>query len=433
MRQGAIRWGCLALAIGLLAASCGRVPAQSGETESRMKETTSAASHQETTGGSAQVGASSAVSTKITAAATSETSRTSAKTTASSVPSPPSSSTGSTAATTTAPADDAPYKAAPAAVFPVADRYGMRGVNIIGDSISHGANAPKIPEQSYVGLFKKAADAEWQGGNYGFVSLLAAIDNASGVYKEIHTISRSGSWQTLQTGDFLGAYAMRSAKQGDTLYIKPKTAFRYAAVFYEASPAGGRFEILVNGKSAGIVDTKAPARDTAARTGLFPLNATAKADIQVVSAGGGTVTVTGVGYYNSRNGVVVNNYSRSGLQLVQIEDDTLRMMCRASVVVFAMGHNDMWQDGIDAAFAHKIYVVMQAVKDSKARLIVSDFTWGDPKGRTVRKELKRLADACGGVYHDYAAEMSHQIQDGSHPYPSGHRILANALWADVNR
>ena len=29
--------------------------------------------------------------------------------------------------------------------------------------------------------------------------------------------------------------AMRSAKQGDTLYIKPKTAFRYAAVFYEAS------------------------------------------------------------------------------------------------------------------------------------------------------------------------------------------------------
>lgn len=289
----------------------------------------------------------------------------------------------------------------------------MRGVNIIGDSISHGANAPKIPEQSYVGLFKKAADAEWQGGNYGFVSLLAAIDNASGVYKEIHTISRSGSWQTLQTGDFLGAYAMRSAKQGDTLYIKPKTAFRYAAVFYEASPAGGRFEILVNGKSAGIVDTKAPARDTAARTGLFPLNATAKADIQVVSAGGGTVTVTGVGYYNSRNGVVVNNYSRSGLQLVQIEDDTLRMMCRASVVVFAMGHNDMWQDGIDAAFAHKIYVVMQAVKDSKARLIVSDFTWGDPKGRTVRKELKRLADACGGVYHDYAAEMSHQIQDGS--------------------
>lgn len=98
----------------------------------------------------------------------------------------------------------------------------MRGVNIIGDSISHGANAPKIPEQSYVGLFKKAADAEWQGGNYGFVSLLAAIDNASGVYKEIHTISRSGSWQTLQTGDFLGAYAMRSAKQGDTLYIKPE-------------------------------------------------------------------------------------------------------------------------------------------------------------------------------------------------------------------
>ena len=84
-----------------------------------------------------------------------------------------------------------------------------RQVNIIGDSISHGANAPKIPEQSYVGLFKKAADAEWQGGNYGFVSLLAAIDNASGVYKEIHTISRSGSWQTLQTGDFLGAYAMR--------------------------------------------------------------------------------------------------------------------------------------------------------------------------------------------------------------------------------
>ena len=36
------------------------------------------------------------------------------------------------------------------------DAYGGKSINILGDSISHGANAPNIPDHSYVGLLKKA-------------------------------------------------------------------------------------------------------------------------------------------------------------------------------------------------------------------------------------------------------------------------------------
>lgn len=433
MRRGAIHCGCFALAVSLLCAACQQAPTESGS----VMNSTSSVSAAETSAAFTTESTLAADSTTASAESVATTTRPSHtespfQTKDTSVPTTSAPSTAETTTPTTSNnSDDAPYKAAPNNIFPVVDRYGMRGVSIIGDSISHGANVPKIYEQSYVGLFKKKADTKWSGGNYGFVSLLASFDNASGVYREIHNISRTGNWEAIQTGDFLGAYAMRSTKKGDKLFIKPRTPFRYAAVFYEASPSGGNFEILVDGRSAGIISTKASARDTAVRTDFIPLDPVVKSDIQVVNANGGTVTITGVGYYNSRSGMVVNNYSRSGLQLVQVDDETLKMMCQASVVVFAMGHNDMWQSGIDEVFAHKIDVVIQAVKANKAKLVVSDFTWGDPKGKNVRKELKRLAEACGGVYHDYATEMKGQIQDGSHPYPAGHEILANALWNDL--
>lgn len=338
--------------------------------------------------------------------------------------------TTTTAKPTTTVSSDDPYLTAPSDVFPIKDMYDMRGISIIGDSISHGANVPKIPDQSYVGLFKQAVDSKWKGGNYGFTSLLATLSNNSGTYREIHNISYTGSWTILQTGDYLGCYALRGTQQGNCLYVKPKKKFKYFTVFYESVPGGGNFEVQVNGVTKETINTQGSVRNTAARSGFIATGFGDKTDIQLVNSNGKPVTITGIGYYNSKEGVVVNNYSRSGLQLIQLDNEVIQKMCQASVVVFALGHNDMWQAGSDALFTAKINVVIDAVKKNKCRLIVQDFTWGTAQGAFVRKELKRLAESCGGVFHDYSVSMKGQIQDGSHPYPSGHKILADTLCAD---
>ena len=68
------------------------------------------------------------------------------------------------------------------------DAYGGKSINILGDSISHGANAPNIPDHSYVGLLKKAVAKKFGVYNYGFTSLLCTFDNPDGTYQELHTI-----------------------------------------------------------------------------------------------------------------------------------------------------------------------------------------------------------------------------------------------------
>ncbi|MEG1887777.1 MAG: SGNH/GDSL hydrolase family protein, partial [Oscillospiraceae bacterium] len=294
------------------------------------------------------------------------------------------------------------------------------------DSISHGANAPNIPRDSYMGVFKQSVAAAWKGANnYGFVSLLAVLDNKSGVYREMHSVSQSGDWEIDQSGEYLGAYAFKTSTPGADITINPTQSYKYTAIFYDQQPHGGDFDVVIGGNVVKTISTKG-ARNTSARTALIANANGGTERIQIITKNSKNVTITGVGYYNTTDGVVVNNYSRGGLQLTQISDDVIIKACKSSVVVIALGHNDMFFD-TGAQFTQKINLIISEIKKNGSKLIVNDFTWGNPQGVNIKKELQRLATTCGGTFNDLTFAMRNDIQDGSHPTVRGHAILAKKL------
>ena len=313
-------------------------------------------------------------------------------------------------------------------LFKRKDAYGQYTVNILGDSISHGANAPDIANQSYIGLFKQSVAKAWKGAdNYGFVSLLAKFDNTCGTYTELHEVRQIGYWDTDQSGSKLGAYSLVGSEKNVRIEITPKRAYKYTAVFYSMSSEGGDFEVYIADRLVKTVSSKGKT-DNTARTELIANPAGGTEKIRIVVKGNGKVSINGIGYYNNTDGVVVNNYSRGGLQLTQVSDEIISHLCTSSVVVIAMGHNDMFYEE-QAEFTRKADIIISCIKANSSKVIVNDFTWGmgEVSSDHVRKELKRIADECGGIYNDFHFTMRNSIQDGSHPTVGGHILLARKL------
>ncbi len=87
-----------------------------------------------------------------------------------------------------APSDTAPTADVQNPYFQVTkeDPFGNHSIAVLGDSISHGANAPKIYEQSYVALVKQSLWEQAGYENYGFASIENTMWNSTGTYKEVH-------------------------------------------------------------------------------------------------------------------------------------------------------------------------------------------------------------------------------------------------------
>lgn len=268
------------------------------------------------------------------------------------------------------------------------DAYGGKSINILGDSISHGANAPNIPDHSYVGLLKKAVAKKFGVYNYGFTSLLCTFDNPDGTYQELHTIDlAAGEWGHgggEGAAGHLGFELYRSlsgqAKMTVTVDRNATDAGRHVKglyVYYEAGPAQGSFRVEAAGRTLATVDCRRDKTDTCARSPYIPLpaNLPAKAEIRVVSSGAAPVVITGFGYAEEPNGVTVQNYSRSGLQLVEVGNDVIQSVCRANVVVLALGFNDAGMQADHAAFRNKINRIIRSCEASGAKLAVVDTLW----------------------------------------------------------
>ena len=324
------------------------------------------------------------------------------------------------------------------------DAYGGKSINILGDSISHGANAPNIPDHSYVGLLKKAVAKKFGVYNYGFTSLLCTFDNPDGTYQELHTIDlAAGEWGHgggEGAAGHLGFELYRSlsgqAKMTVTVDRNATDAGRHVKglyVYYEAGPAQGSFRVEAAGRTLATVDCRRDKTDTCARSPYIPLpaNLPAKAEICVVSSGAAPVVITGFGYAEEPNGVTVQNYSRSGLQLVEVGNDVIQSVCRANVVVLALGFNDAGIQADHAAFRNKINRIIRSCEASGAKLVVVDTLWTfQAEKEFYRAELKRAADELGGLYisfTDLAEQNPGMIQDGAHPSVAGHRLVARRI------
>lgn len=323
------------------------------------------------------------------------------------------------------------------------DAYGGKSINILGDSISHGANAPNIPEDSYVGLLKKSVAKKFGVYNYGYTSFLCNFSNPSGVYGELHTVDLEGDWNSIvgeAAGGHLGFQCYRSS--GDKAEITftvergPTDTGRFVKgfyIYYEAGPHQGSFRVEVGGQTLLTVDCKQENRDTCARSPYIALPASLKgrAKIRLVKEPGDSIVITGISYAEDPNGVTVQNYSRSGLQLVEVSDNVIDSVCRSNVLMLAIGFNDAGLQADHVTFRNKINRIIRRCEAFDTKVVVIDTLWTFAAEKEFyRAELKRVADELGGLYitfTDLVEKNPGMIQDTAHPTVEGHKLVATRV------
>lgn len=328
------------------------------------------------------------------------------------------------------------------------DAYGGKSISIIGDSISHGANAPDIPEESYVARLKKSLAAQYGVYNYGYTSLSYSIYNKLGVYNELHTVKvTDGIWNKgadSDWGSYPGYCAYKSQSESAAISITVDTKYKGFDrhingffLYYAAGPDKGTFTVEVGGKTLASLNCYKSSEDKCARSAFIALPADAgdKVVIDIIKGTNKPIIITGIGYAENPLAVTVNNYSLTGTQLVNVSDDVLKSVCKANVVMLALGFNDAGYQADKETFKNKINVVIKSCKESGAKLIVLDTLWRfEIHKEFYRSELLRASNEADGKYISFTTEYEdnpNMISDGAHPSVRGHYIIARKICKEL--
>lgn len=334
------------------------------------------------------------------------------------------------------------------------DIYGDKTVNIIGDSISHGFNAEKLYADSWVSLLKKSINKKYGTNNIGYVSMLT-FNNTADDWTEIHKVScKEGSWlrkYATEASVFPGNCAITATSQtkGEPLKItvnrKQDGIDRHINGFYIYYAEGsiyGSFDVLINGKKVTTVNCKSSTYNNLARTPLIKIPADCGDEITIeiimVEKSGSFVTICGMSYIDDPDGVVVNNYSLSGIKACDIDNEVLKSLAKANVVIFTLGTNDAGTSQDINLFKEKLDVVVNACKENGSTLIVGDVIWArygsDGWASYYKAALIDMAKNANGYFVDFTAlpinsvlDLVSDKADICHPTLNGHKLMALKL------
>ncbi len=343
------------------------------------------------------------------------------------------------------------------------DVFGEHSITILGDSISHGAASVDIHENSWVALVKKRINELTGDDNYGFTSVEGTLWGNPRSF-ELHEFPETkegfknrgdagNGWTEYRTAELLGTKGFGSSMNGATLTFTAKERFNFFCVYYEGGADYGTFDVLDSSGNV-LVSVDAARSDGYARTEMLDMTALPDDNKIVLKATSDKeVIFTGIGYYNTPDGVVVSNYANGGLQLagtgVAADGNTtgldkkfLEMATKSGTHIFAIGYNDAYFSTDMDVFAEKIDYLIEKANENGTKVIVSDTVWdrsgGDkliqirhPRVFKVKEQLKRLADETGGVYVEHQAIYGDAIlktcEDEVHPNIEGHAMLAKAI------
>ena len=332
------------------------------------------------------------------------------------------------------------------------DMFGEKSISIIGDSISQGKNTEKMYNDSWVSLFKNAINKKYDTYNMGFVSFNDYDDWGIVTCKEIHTITdKTGNWvdkhgaeSPLTPGNY--SYTAPSFTEGATLEIKLNRKAdgidRHINGFYIYHVAGatyGKYQVKVNGQAVTTVDCASNVSNTCARSPYIAIPAGCGDDITIeivkLTNGYEPVTITGISYIDKPGTVTINNYSLSGIRLVDIDDSVLEQLAKANYVIFTLGTNDAGTNADINEFQRKVNVVVNACKANGSTLIVGDVIWaryGNDYWATQYKNVLRQAAArANGYFIDFTTLPLSKVlktdEDICHPTIEGHKLMAEKL------
>lgn len=333
--------------------------------------------------------------------------------------------------------------------------WGGRGVSILGDSISHMAFSRDAYRNNWTNILKRCINAEFDTSSYGFVSLLATLGSGGTLSKEIHSVTRSGTWAELtldQCEWSVSGFALESSEAASELVVSVPTFQRFFGVWYHSFVGGGSFEIYVNGVLKATVNTNGSEGST--RTSALNIGALAMADggkgacaitLKVIS---GTVRLIGISYENTDYDHQVSNFSQSSRRLRWVSQEVIQKVVKGSTsFIMCLGYNDNASAEADpdylAAIKQRIDWIISEATTYGVKVFVLDFVWIRGLTRAVPKELKRCADSIPGAtyvrFADYlkidasladGAWLTDSIRlfdDSAHPNVLGHKMVAETI------
>ena len=347
------------------------------------------------------------------------------------------------------------------------DVFGEHSITILGDSMPHGAATVDIPQNSWPALLKKAINAKTGDNNYGFTSIEGTLWSQPLSY-EMHAFPETDEgfkdrgatgdgWTEYRTAELLGTKGLGSSKKGAKLTLSPQETFKYFCVYYQSGPAYGTFDVCDTDGNVLLSVDAAAETDIYARTEMIDMTQLPEDNKIVLEATSDKeVIFTGIGYYDTPDGVVVSNYSNGGLQLAGtgksangdmtgLDKQFLALAAQSGTLIFSLGYNDAYFNSDMELFTEKIDYLIEQVNANGTKVIVNDCVWTEddkmfavkhPRVGQVKDELKRLAEETGGVYVDQQEingdELVATCADGVHPDASGHAMIAGALLAAMD-
>jgi len=326
----------------------------------------------------------------------------------------------------------------------------VRCVNILGDSISYGANAQNIQRDSWAGIFGKMLNLEFGTQNLGWLSVIASTSNAEGTYLNYHTqTGQTGTWTSVvgaDAGHIPSGYAIQSTVAASTLVYRVPLSQRYLRVWYDGTVTG-EIEIVIN--SAVVQTLVTDGTGTGYERGAALEMATLAASNNglctfTVRCKSGTVRITGFEFANDTTGNFrLNNFSRDGRAGRYVSQDVINKACAGCYfMVWALGVNDV--PGGEAAvleYTQRIDWLIAAATANKTRVVLIDFMYNQPENHPLREQLRRasreipgsvIVDAAkvwavNGVQLTVAEIVSRNLAAGVHPEEPGHRIIAEVV------
>ncbi len=338
-----------------------------------------------------------------------------------------------------------------------------RAITVLGDSISHGAYQGNLYQNGWVNIFKRMMNAQTGSRGYGFAPLLS-LGSGPTLSQEVHNVSFGGTWTALNStlndgGHIPQGLAFQNTAGTDTITITVPTIQRNIRLWYVQQAGGGTFGYAVNGGAVTNVDTNG-ATDLAASVLVDMLdNRTGSCQI-VISVISGTVTFCGIGYETLppstlNAGNVVQNFSNSGRRFRYATEAMIDAVCKSSVLIFALGHNDQADVQTDSAyrseFIQRVDWLIQYCQKYNTQLVVADFCWSQSLSSNIcRQQLRRAAIETRGqyiplpdyLYRDqmllteygagyYQVDTLEYWTDTSHPNVAGAKWIAETIAADM--
>jgi len=342
------------------------------------------------------------------------------------------------------------------------DLFGNHSISILGDSMPHGSQTVDIAQNSWPNILKRSVNAVTGDDNWGFVSVEGTLWGQV-LSHDLHAFPETpegfknpgdngSGWTEYRTAELLGTKGMGSSKNGATLTFSPKERFAYFTVYYQQGPDYGTFEVLdsadhVLAQVDACADEAHYVRTDMIETKDMPEDG----QIILKATSDKEVVFTGIGYYNSPDGVVVNNYSNGGLQLAGtgktatgettgLDVKFLDLAASSGTMIFSLGYNDAYFSSDLELFAEKIDHLIAACQTNGTKVLVVDTCWMPetklkqlmhPDVKVVKGELKRLAEETNGVYLDpqeiHGDALMDTLDDGVHPNADGHALIAASV------